>query len=310
MERRDTDKTKNGWQRFIELIFYGNYFYGLCAVALMLETVVELKIPFEDLTLYFIVFLATVLFYNYPYARNASASGSNPRTEWYRQHQRFVAKAQYVLSALLALLLIYFARKHIQQFRRVDVLTGLLFVIFPVVGGLYYGANFLSQKKNLRQIGWLKPFIIGFVWAGAVNVYPLLYDNLLCAVSPEFSLRAILLFLKTFMFTAMLAIMFDVKDYAADSRQGLGTLVVKMGLRRTIFYVLVPLTLLGLLTFLSYAVTYHFEFLKLVLMAVPFFLLLATAISLKKRRTLMYYLVVIDGLLIVKAVFGIAAMMV
>ncbi len=112
------------------------------------------------------------------------------------------------------------------------------------------------------------------------------------------------------MFISVLAMMFDIKDYEADSQNNLNTFVVKIGLRKMIFYIFLPLPLLGVLTFLSYATLNHFHLLKMVLIMIPFFLLILAGLSLRKRRSLMYYLVVIDGLMVVKAVFGIVAMLV
>jgi 4-hydroxybenzoate polyprenyltransferase len=296
--------------RVAEFIFYGNYFYGLCAVAIMLETAVQLKIPFDGFLLYGLTFVATVLFYNYPYARISRSPSNNPRTQWYVRHHGWVVKSQVVLTAAILLLLALLLVRHGRQIERLDGATWLLLAIFPLAGAMYYGANFLSKRHNLRQFGPLKPFVIGFVWAGVTNVNPILYHHLLHPGSYKLTLQTVLLFLKTLMFVSMLAILFDIKDYAVDSRNQLNTLVVTLGLRKTIFYVVFPLTLLGLLTFLSYAVTHQFNIMKMTLLMVPFFLLLAAARSLRKRRTLMYYLVVIDGLMLMKALFGIWAFLI
>lgn len=271
----------------------------------MLETVFQLRIPYDGPLPYCIAFVATVLFYNYPYARNFTSPSNNPRTAWYARHHKWIMRSQLILAVVLLFLLGWLLLMHGRQIGQISAASWWLMLVFPVVGAMYYGSNFLSKKHNLRQIGWLKPFVIGFVWAGVSNVYPILYHNLFFTVPYEPTFRAFLLFFKSLMFVSMLAILFDIKDYEADSENQLKTLVVKLGLQKTIFYVVFPLTLLGLLTFLSYAVHQQFSLLKMVLLMVPFFALLAAARSLRKSRTLMYYLVVIDGLFIVKAFFGI-----
>lgn len=103
--------------------------------------------------------------------------------------------------------------------------------------------------------------------------------------------------------------MFDVKDYAADYISRVKTFVVKLGLRKTIFYILLPLSMAGLVSFFFYAVTHQFLPGKVLLNLIPFVLLIIVAISLCKRRAIMYYLVIIDGLMLIKAVCGIIAMM-
>jgi hypothetical protein len=295
------------FHRIIEFIFYGNYFYGICAIAVMLETAVQMSVPFQGTFIYFMVFITTVLFYNYPYARNYSSPNNNPRTQWYTRNHNLVIKTQTTLTLLLLFSVVRLFIKYHQEIIRMSKTHWFLLLIFPTAGAMYYGANFISDKYNLRQIGWLKPFIIGFVWAGVATVYPILYYYIVHSKNYEFSIMENLLFLKNFMFISLLAIMFDIKDFAADSNSRLNTLVVKIGLRKTIFYVLLPLTVLGVLTFISYAVTHQFSILKMILIMIPFFLLIVAAWSLRKRRTLMYYLIVIDGLLIIKAAFGILA---
>jgi len=174
---------------------------------------------------------------------------------------------------------------------------------------LYYGTGSLFLKYNLRKTGWLKPFVIGFTWAGFVNVYPVVFYDLVHAVNYTPTLIGGLLFLKNFMFITVLCIMFDIKDYASDYLSQVKTFVVRAGLRRTIFYILLPLAVTGLASFIVYGATHQFSMTKLILNIIPFLLLMMVAFSLRKRRPVLYYLVIIDGLMLVKAVCGSVAMM-
>jgi 1,4-dihydroxy-2-naphthoate octaprenyltransferase len=297
-------------QQFIEFIFYGNYFYGICAISIIFETSIQLHLDLGGALFYITTFIATVLFYNYPYARMHSGHGDNPRTMWYIRNHHFVVINQIIFTIALALCFLWLIINYYPQLEDLSPARWFLIMVFPVSGALYYGSNFLTRRHNLRQIGWTKPFVIGFVWAGMANVYPVLYDDLIHSQNTTFTVFNVMLFLKTFMFVSMLAIMFDIKDYVSDSRSELNTLIVKIGLRKTIFFVIIPLTLLGLLTFISYALVHQFSILKMVLIMIPFLLLIASARSFRKRRSLLYYLIVIDGLFIVKAFFGCIAMFV
>ena len=49
------------------------------------------------------------------------------------------------------------------------------------------------------------------------------------------------------MFTTVIAIMFDIKDYAADHNLRLKTLIVRFGLRKSIYYVLLPFIGIGMI---------------------------------------------------------------
>jgi hypothetical protein len=99
--------------------------------------------------------------------------------------------------------------------------------------------------------------------------------------------------------------MFDIKDYAADYNHRIKTFVVQMGLRKTIYYILMPLCVLGLFSYILFVTIHHFPFTRIVFNTVPFLLLLLVAYSLQRRKPILYYLAVIDGLMLVKAGCGI-----
>ncbi len=114
----------------------------------------------------------------------------------------------------------------------------------------------------------------------------------------------VLLFLKNTMFVISLAILFDIKDYATDYNKEIKTFVVKYGLRFTIFYILIPLSIIGFGSFICVSILKNFSVLKIVLNTIPFVALFAIIYSMKKRRSILYYLVIIDGLLLLKGIFG------
>jgi hypothetical protein len=291
-----------------EFVFFGNYFYGLCAVALSIEATLQQRFPLDSPGYFVLVFLATVLYYTHPYVRKCSYISSNPRTNWYTRNYTLVRWSQSTITAILIAALTWFLWDHGNTLLNMPAKQWLLIFIFPFVAALYYGINSLSGKYNLRKIGWLKPFIIGFTWAGLVTVYPVLYYDIINDRSYQFNWIGGLLFIKNLMFVAVLCIMFDVKDYSTDYINRLKTFVVGMGLRKTIFYILLPLTILGLLSFIYYAQSHHFNQIKVLLNTIPFILLIVAAFSLRKRRPLLYYLIVIDGLMLVKAICGSIAM--
>jgi 4-hydroxybenzoate polyprenyltransferase len=292
--------------KLIACIFYGNYFYGLCVLTLILETCSLLNIPCDEILMYTVAYIATVLFYSYPYTKKYFPLSSNPRTQWYFRNRVWVNRSMIALTLVFVLLASWSVIENITVIKKISGMQWLLLLVFPATGALYYGTNFISGF-NLRQVSLIKPFVIGFVWAGAVSIYPVLYYDVKYSKEVLFDLLACLLFLKNFMFVSVLAIMFDIKDYVTDSHTQLNTLVVKIGLRKTIFYVLLPLPVLGLLTFLSYAIPHQFDIPKMILILLPFLLLIAVAYSLKQRRSLLYYLIVVDGLMVLKALFGIVA---
>jgi hypothetical protein len=103
--------------------------------------------------------------------------------------------------------------------------------------------------------------------------------------------------------------MFDIKDYAADHNQQLKTFVVRVGLRKTIFYIIIPLSIIGLSTFILFSTLSQFPLLRILINTIPFLLLISVAYSLHRRKSILYYLAIIDGLLLIKSICGITAML-
>lgn len=180
----------------------------------------------------------------------------------------------------------------------------LLFSI-PVAACLYYGL--WTKVPKLRTIGWLKPFLIGYVWAGTVGLLPvsiLIVENKTPAIQGGFIFW---LLLKNWMFCAVNAIIFDIKDYADDANQEIKTFVVRVGLRKTIFLVVIPLLMIGFFSFLLFALHHRFHMVTILLNAIPFLLLCYIAFTMQQRKNILYYLIVIDGVLLVKSLCGITA---
>ncbi len=294
---------------FIRLLFFGNYFYGICAVALSVEAALQQRNPLAGWMGYSMVFLGTVIYYTVAYTDASPAASSNIRLQWYQRHLPMITLTQRLYSIVLAGLLVWFGWTNRDHFSILTPGNWCLAGLFPAVAALYYGiGSGALGDYNLRRIGWLKPFIIGFSWAGMVNVYPAFYTSVLYQTPVVISLVCILLFIKNCMFISVLCIMFDIKDYADDANQRLKTFVTRVGLRKTIFYILLPLSFLGLGSFWVYGLTHQFSWMKILLNTIPFGLLLAVAYSMHRRQSIMYYLIIIDGLMLVKAVCGSVAM--
>ncbi len=290
----------------IRSLFFGNYFYGICAIALSIEASLQQHIALNSPLYYLFVFTATVLYYTHAYIAETDTQSGNQRTLWYSRHRTAVTVSQVIITLIFLVTGMVLCQTLATNLSQVSPVEWLLAAIFPLIAALYYGSvRPNSTRSNLRNKGWLKPFVIGFVWAGAVTVYPAIWRSIEDNTPYAPGWVNALLFVKNLMFVTMLCIMFDIKDYAADHNRKLKTFVVQLGLRKTIFYILIPLSLIGLGTFILYAVLRDFPFLRIAVNTVPFILLIIVARSLHQRKSILYYLAIIDGLMLVKAVCGI-----
>src|SRR6476659_11389794 len=92
--------------------FYGNYFYGCCAIALSVEASLQQQYPLNSWQYYVMVFLGTVLFYSHPYIIRPASMAVHPRNRWYHRHQRWLTIQQVLFTLVLAMSLGSFAWQH------------------------------------------------------------------------------------------------------------------------------------------------------------------------------------------------------
>ncbi len=292
----------------VKFLFFGNYFYGFCVLALIIESTFQQELNFLHPAFYLLLFISTIIYYTKAYINLNNPQSVNPRILWYTTHAKTISKLQYsyfLFSLVVVLFYIYYLFFILRLSFSIFLFNSFYLLPFPIVAGLYYG---LSKngigKQNIRKIGWLKPIIIGFTWAGITSIFPFVFNAMEAHQFIIFSNTIILLFIKNMMFVITLAIMFDIKDYASDYNQELKTFVVQFGLRKTIFFILLPLTIVGLSSFLMVAQLEDFSSIKIILYTIPFIALLYVAYSMKKRRSILYYLIIIDGLLLLKGICG------
>lgn len=295
-------------KKFANFIFYGNYYLGFCTVFLAMEGNLQQGISLNSVFFYLLLYLGTVLFYTHAYIQESNGRYINERTKWYTAHAEFIKRSQLILFFLCLLLSIYLCIKYYHGLLLVTPLQIGFLIFIAVLAQSYYGISIgRSFKVNTRQTGWLKPFVISLVWTTAVTFAPVVWRQAELNTLYIFTQVNLWFFIKNFMFISILAIMFDIKDYAADHNRKLKTFVVNIGLRKTLFLIIMPIALLAFLSFIIFAWQQHFPPLKIIFNCLPFITLLYVIRSMQRRKSIIYYLAVIDGLLIVKAICGITA---
>ena len=297
--------------KLVRFFFFGNYFIGVLAIALSLETAIQLRVPFTSVTYYALLFCGTIMYYTYAYSGVLmSVSTDNARAVWYQHHQLFTKISQWSLLGACIILGATLLVNNLKGLLHLQAVYWLVGISIGLAAILYYGLLPRSLLKlNLRNTGWLKAFVIGFEWAACVSLLPIIV--LQVEQSNYFADPVVItwLFIKNWMFCTVNAIMFDMKDYEDDSNKQLKTFVVRYGLRNTIFFVLTPLCLVGIFFTIVFALYRHFTFLPIGLNVLPFLLLLVATYSMQRQKNIFFYLIVIDGLVFIKAICGIVAMM-
>ncbi len=296
------------FKRFARFIFYGNYFYGCCSVALAVEASLQQNLSLNSIYFYLLLYFGTVIFYTSAYIQEKKTAYVNNRSRWYGENRRLIKFTRQLLIIFIAVLALHLLIKYHNQLLNITPSQYALLLIIGIIAFGYYGISLGSALKiNTRNTGWFKPIAIGLVWATVVTYVPVLWYQVENNVHYTFTKMNVWFFIKNLMYISLLAILFDIKDYAADHNIQLQTLVVRTGIRKTIFTIIIPLTILGFLSLVVFAILQHFPPLRLAINAIPFVLLIIVALSLHRRKPIIYYLAVIDGLMLVKALCGITA---
>ncbi len=290
-------------KKIISPILFGNYFIASCVVALCAETNFLLGYSFNDALFYCLIFLGTQIFYTSAYIQQTSPTPSNRRATWYYTNRKIILYLQYFFCGLLLLIGAKLLYDYGNQLENISVWQ--YFVIsLPIVGAiLYYGLPMGGlHKMSLRYTGWFKPFAIGFVWACVVTFYPLFFKQLdSSAFQFEITNQLQFIFGRNFVFISLLCILFDIKDYKDDYNMELKTFVVRFGKQKTLAYIITPLLILnGVLDFF-YTDIYQPHFWSSVIAIIPSCFIFWISISLLQHKSIFFYLLKIDGMLIIKA---------
>ncbi len=249
---------------------------------------------------------ATVYYYNHSYLLESNDSAPNQRNIWVREHAGQIKKIQWLLMAFTiggGCYQLYTLVPGIQLLEPYDILYCCLIGLGAF---LYYFDTKKYPWLNLRSYGILKPLVIGSIWAG-VGVYaPFLYLKLSDQAYKGMA-HVPILYISNALYISIIAVLFDIKDFESDANKQMKTLVVRMGLTKTINWIVLPMITLILMATLRYSFLHGFTGYQILLNTIPLILLISVSYQMYQRKSILYYLAIIDGLIVVKAACGIIA---
>ena len=189
----------------IKNIVFSNLLVALSASFLFSTSCLffDLKILIE---LVMIVFCSTFSVYNLISLKSAS-NMIDERREWILNNYNFI-KVSTLLTTIFSIFLII----------KLNLFTFLSPVIFLSLLYNYPKIQFLSfekkqcfkSKKNLREIPFLKVFIIVFCWTYLTYLFPIFYNDL------NFDINVIIHLIIRAFFLFSIAINFDIRDKESD----------------------------------------------------------------------------------------------
>jgi hypothetical protein len=283
-------------------IIWSNHFYGICAAMLCIESSYMLLHQFPNYFLLALVYLATVIYYTHAYITESTEGISNERMLWYQQHKKYLVIRQLVFTCICLYIALF--KIHFLQIINQASIAVYIILFFTIISALGYyipnvGSSFI---RSYRTKGLLKSMAIAWVWTITCCLMPILMEPnaTIYLMHANFILFAIQLFIYVF----LLAILFDIKDIQKDQNEQVNTIALKLGAEKTVSAVIVPLLLLYFLV--STYWVYKTAQSPLFLLFQAFLVLLTYYMALKiiQQRTIFINVLLIDGLLILKAVLS------
>lgn len=216
------------WAKCINWLLYSHTFIALCAVAMTLQTTYLLPKISTSSTLLGLVFFSTLAIYALHRLVSARKLGDALSIE------RFSIIKTY--------------QHHIWGYTIVGVIgTGVCFLWLPwrlkaalLVPGLlslgYVLPFFGKQRLRLRDVHYLKIFLIAGVWAYVTVVLPAIEQSLAWE-------RILPIALERALFIFMITLPFDLRDVHLDAHHAVKTLPTRMGTSSTLYLA----TIIGIL---------------------------------------------------------------
>ena len=289
--------------RFIEHIFFSNFFIGVMALMLSLETNIKLGLPLNSLDFYTFIFSISILFYLFAYnVPNSISYSSNIRTQYYINQRITIIWFNIILCVLATTSGFSILSYSWHNFLKLELIHFLILGITMVISTSYYNWKF---GLSLRKYTWFKPTLIAWTWAIISVYFPVLMLQLENGKPFEVDARFYFLFTQTFMYFIVNAIMFDMKDFEDDSNKNIKTFVVRYGHKKTLYRIIIPLIILGFMSFIIFGIWYELPWHRIIFMLFPIALMFYFATCLNRPKSILYYLIAIDGLIVIKAIFGI-----
>jgi len=214
---------------------YSNIFIALCAVAMTAQTMhVLAKNIKTSPALIGLVFFSTLVIYAIHRLVSISRIDKSLEVERFKvigAYQRHI-QIYAVLSIIGGSICFFFLNKTTQYALVIPALLSLAYVI-PFIG---------NKKLRLRDISFVKIFLIAIVWAYVTVLLPLLEFEI------QLDTNSLGMLLERILFIFLITLPFDLRDWEIDKLNNVMTIPAKIGVQNTIYLAFLVLVIwLGLI---------------------------------------------------------------
>lgn len=296
-----------GLRNFTRFFVYSNLFIGLCATALAAETFVLLQLP-ASLRWYLpLLGCCTVFVYCLHYFVKNNTHKNDSRLQWCRQNRSLLMLLMFASAGAIAGTVLWHFNAIFLHNGGINWNNIALFILIPFLALAYSHPLNPWNKKSLRQSGWLKLALLSFTWSFTTTVLPV--AMLVTDHSPA-PYPLLVLFIHRFFFMAALSVLFNIRDYEVDKADGVKTIAVLLGPAQSLqkgkwltALLQVASTVWLIVSFGLYAPAYYLA------LGIPVVLVYLAYQSFRKSDEEVFFVLRYDGLMIVKALLLIFALL-
>jgi 4-hydroxybenzoate polyprenyltransferase len=237
---------------FIKFLTYSNVFVSLCVLTFTHLTYIIYDLPLDNLTVVLIM-VFSFTFFTYNGQRLFRLRKKLLQPENISERLQWVIKNKAPLTyfsmffGIVGMSCTYFINPYC--FIILIPMGGLsIFYVIPII-------PFYSKSPTLRDLPYLKIFIIGFVWSIAIVWLPIMDTHFEFISTSKFVIALI----QNFLFVLAITLPFDIRDVKFDKSNNLKTIPQLVGLKQaTILSVLI--LLLSVLLLIQLPISYNHFF--------------------------------------------------
>jgi len=273
----------------IRILINSNIFISLSAVALTVATQIQLGLNPQWHPYLFLIFFATLFEYNLhrliTILTNSDALNSD-KHNWVKDKLNWFYLL--VFLSVLGFAISVFEAK-----------LKVLLTLAPIAGlTLFYSTPLSKSAKGifrLRQIPYLKIFLISFVWATVTILLPVIHSE-----KAYSNFHILTMIIERFLFVFAITIPFDIRDMNADSQTGLKTIPLLIGEKKATYTSMIAMVLFFAVAVFHYSVINQWFIIGA--FAVSFLTTIVFLINKKIQNLPLYYYGILDGTMLLQGV--------
>lgn len=224
----------------IDALIRSNIYISLAAAAMLFETQIMLGMEPQFQPYVVLIFFATLIAYGRPWLGSllSTENLNNDSDKSTARSRKSALSLMSVCAAGVAL-------------AAVQAKASVLAALVPVAAVTYFYSPPVSAQHlsflRLRQVPFLKVFIVAFAWSSATIIPPAIQSG------ADFSSSDIWLMLaERFIFIFAITLPFDIRDMRADRSEGIKTIPMILGEKNSVILSVFLLTVFSVLS------AYHF----------------------------------------------------